>query len=75
MHIHKLEVFNSNISLQVRNMMAGGQIGSTRQVRGGEHVELEHPKYRAFAETSVKIISKDREVTLTGPAEEQTIKV
>ena len=56
-------------------MMAGGSVSATRHVRGGEHLELEHPKYKAFAETSVSHISKDREVTLTGPNTDEKLKV
>ena len=56
-------------------MMAGGSVPATKHLKGGEHLELEHPKYKAFAETSVGHISKDREVTLIGPNTDEKLKV
>merc|ERR1719383_19452 len=50
----------------VHKMMAEGSIESSRWLHGGQ-VEHEHPTYRAFAETDVDQISKERMVRLRGP--------
>lgn len=51
---------------KVHKMMADGSVDSARSMRG-ERVEREHPNYRAFSETDVQFITKDRRVALSGP--------
>ena len=55
-------------------MMAEGSIESSRWLHGGQ-VEHEHPTYRAFSETDVDQISKERRVRLRGPNTHTEIKV
>jgi len=58
----------------VHKMMAEGSIESSRWLHGGQ-VEHEHPTYRAFSETDVDQISKERRVRLRGPNTHTEIKV
>ena len=55
-------------------MMAEGSVESQRLLRG-ELVDREHPRYRAFSETDVGRITRDRQVVLTGPFTNTAIKV
>lgn len=59
---------------KVHKMMAEGSLDNQLVMRG-EVVEREHPKYRAFSETVVGSISKDRRVQITGPNTDTEIQV
>lgn len=55
-------------------MMAEGSVESQRVVRG-ELVDREHPRYRAFSQTDVSQIIRDRQAVLKGPFTNLTVKV
>jgi len=58
----------------VHKMMSDGSVERSRLLRG-EQIEHEHPKYRAFSETDIQYITKDRRVQLTGPFTNTQIQV
>ncbi len=55
-------------------MMAEGSVESQRVLRG-EFVDREHPRYRAFSQTDVSQIIRDRQAVLKGPFTNLTVKV
>ena len=55
-------------------MMGEGSVESQRVLRG-ELVDREHPRYRAFSQTDVGQITRDRHAVLKGPFTNSTIKV
>lgn len=59
---------------KVHEMMADGSVESQRWLRG-ELVDREHPRYRAFSETDVSQITRDRRALLHGPFTDTAIQV
>ncbi|XP_023340826.1 oxidative stress-induced growth inhibitor 2 [Eurytemora carolleeae] len=59
---------------KIHQMMAEGSVESQRVLRG-EFVDREHPRYRAFSQTDVSQIIRDRQAVLKGPFTNLTVKV